>query len=592
MRASGYVALLLICSLPLLRSWGESAQVELEQDHLWIPMRDGVKLAADLVRHGKPGRLPTVLIRTPYGKDTKSSQYYAFVERGYNIVYQNVRGRFGSEGTFAPLTQESSDGDDTITWIAAQPWSDGKVAMTGSSYLGFTQWDAAVLNNPHLKAIFPVVSGDDAYRDRFYSPGGAMKWGHRLQWIAENMHVPGYEAPPFQKYIWTLPPRRADAVVTGQTTSLMQAVFNHPAYDSFWKSVSTREKLRNCKVPVFSVGGWYDNYVEGDLDAFSTLRKQSASNHLLIGPWPHNMSVQFKTVDLGNAGPVSIRRLQLDWFNEWLKGTVPASGTLAPLRIFVMGANQWRNENEWPLARAVSTKFYLGSAGHANSLNGDGVLFEKGDRDKEVKRSGKDRFVYDPKMPVLTLGGPVCCNPKVFPWGPMDQRAVEKREDVLVYTTPVLDEDFEATGPIKLVLYASTSAPDTDFTAKLVDVYPDGRAINLTDGILRARYRDGLDKPRLLKTTGVVRYTIDAGVTSNLFRKGHRIRLEVSSSNFPRFDRNPNTGRAIADETQLRTAEQTIYHDRLHRSYLDLPMIPKDRRDQPASLASNSPHRA
>ena len=570
MRLLRFCALIAAGLIPTLRSWGEGSHAPTEQTHLWITMHDGVKLAANLFRPGQAGRLPTILLRTPYNKgDHITPQLQTYVDHGYNVVFEDVRGRYESEGTFSPLSQEPRDGEDTLNWIAAQPWSDGKLAMTGGSYMGFVQWQVAVQNNPHLKAIFPVVSGDDDYRDRFYSPGGAMKWGHRLEWVSENMHEPDYTPPPFRSYIWSLPLRSADKLVTGGATNILEAAFNHPSYDAFWKNMSARERLKDCKVPVFSVGGWYDNYVEGDLDAFTILRKSTGLNRIVVGPWPHNMSVTFKTVDFGPSAASPVRRLQVEWFDEWLKGKSVPAESVPPVRIFVMGANQWRDENEWPLARAIPAKFYLSSDGHANSLSGDGMITEKRDR-----KTREDRFTYDPKKPVQTMGGAVCCNEKVFPWGPMDQRPVEQRSDVLVYSSETLREDVEVTGPISLVLYAATTAPDTDFTGKLVDVYPDGRAINLTDGILRTRYRDGLDQPKLLTKPGAVKFTIDLGVTSNLFRKGHKIRLEVSSSNFPRFDRNPNTGRPVADESRLATALQTVYHDRRHRSYLNLPVIP------------------
>jgi hypothetical protein len=386
--------------------------------------------------------------------------------------------------------------------------------------------------------------------------------------VAENMRAPGYVAPEFQKFIWTLPPRQVDRLITGSTSNMLQAAFDHPSYDAFWKNISAREKLKDCKVPVFSVAGWYDNYAEGDLDAFAILRKHEGTNRIIVGPWPHNMSVPIKTVDFGPATALPIRRMQMEWFDEWLKNKeVPLIST-PPVRLFVMGANVWRDENEWPLERAIPTKLYLDSRGHANSLTGDGVL-----REEARRSSPDDHFTYDPKTPVPTMGGAVCCNPKIFAWGPMDQRKVEKRNDVLVYTSPPLREAVEVTGPIALVLYASTSAPDTDFTGKLVDVYPDGRSMSLTDGIVRARYRDGIEKAKMLDSVDAVKYTIDVGVTSNVFEKGHRIRLEVSSSNFPRFDRNPNTGRPIADETRMVAAAQTIRHDAKHKSYLLLPEI-------------------
>ncbi len=571
MRCFRICALIVAALTPSLRSAGTSTHVPVTQTHEWIPMRDGVRLAANLFRPEAATRLATILVRTPYGKVNElTPNYQALVDHGYNFLIEDVRGRNESEGTFDPLEQEPLDGNDTINWIAEQPWSNGKVAMTGGSYLGITQWKAAALNNPHLKAIFPVVSGDDDYRDRFYSPGGAMKWGHRLEWVSENMRAAEFTPPPFDKFIWTLPERHADQVVAGREINILKAAFDHPADDAFWRSISTREKLASIKVPVFSVGGWYDNYVEGDLDAFATLRKSGTPARILIGPWPHNMSTRITTVDFGPDAHPPLRRSQLEWFDEWLKGETVPLAAAAPVRIFVMGANVWRDENEWPLARAVAERFYLTSEGHANTGSGDGVLLEEA----SPRGMKTDGFTYDPRNPVPTAGGAVCCNNKIFPWGPEDQRPLEKRADVLVYTTPPLREDVEVTGPIALVLEAATTARDTDFTGKLIDVYPDGRAMNLTDGIIRARYRDGLSKPKLLDSTRPVKYFIDLGVTSNVFKRGHRLRLEVSSSNFPRFDRNPNTGRAIADEVNLVPAKQTIFHSTHHLSYLVLPVVP------------------
>jgi putative CocE/NonD family hydrolase len=271
----------------------------------------------------------------------------------------------------------------------------------------------------------------------------------------------------------------------------------------------------------------------------------------------------------------------LKWFDRWVKRKdVPDAGHR--VRIFVMGINKWRDEDEWPLERARGVKFYLRGNGHANTLTGDGVLGEE-----PGGHSRSDTFVFDPANPVPTMGGAVCCDPRVIPWGPMDQRPVEKRPDVLVYTSSPLGAGMEVTGPIQVVLYAASSAPDTDFTAKLVDVFPNGEARNLTDGILRVRYRESLDTPKLMIPAEVYRLTIDAGVTSNVFLAGHRVRLEISSSNFPRFDRNPNTGRPVEDEKTLRKAVQTVFHDRNRRSYVLLPVVPA----APPQLTSTQPPR-
>ncbi len=548
-----------------------------------VPMRDGVRLSANIFLPSERGRFPAILERTPYGKGAGiTPTYQAFVERGYAVVAQDVRGRYASEGIFDPLRQEAADGDDTIDWIARQPWSDGKVGMIGGSYRGIVQWKAAALGNPHLKAISPVVSGWDDYVDRFYSTGGAMKLGNRLEWMAENLKVSGYQ-PVFGKYVLHLPLRTSDVAATGRSSAMFQDALNHPAFDSFWRSISTREQIRKVRVPVFVVGGWYDNFVESDLEAYAALRKAGGVGRVLVGPWPHSMSYRFEGVDFGPDSQVPIRALQMQWFDQWLKGkdAPPAAGP--PVKVFVMGSNRWREESEWPPAEARARSFYLKSAGRANSLDGGGALVES--------PSGKnppDQFTFDPRDPAPTLGGAVCCNPRVFPWGPFDQRLVERRKDVLVYTTKPLKEDLEAIGPVKVTLYASTSARDTDFTAKLVDVLPDGYARNLTDGILRLRYRNSIEKPEPASPGEIYRIAIDAGVTSNVFLKGHRIRVEISSSNFPRFDRNPNTGGRIADETRLVKATQTVYHDRAHPSQLALMVIPP-RAGDASARASRGP---
>jgi putative CocE/NonD family hydrolase len=572
--------------------------------HVRVPMRDGVHLDTNIYHPAGVGRYPTILLRTPYGKgDDLPAGYVSFIKHGYAVVMQDVRGRSQSEGVFDALEQEGPDGYDTLAWIARQPWSDGKEGMIGGSYLGIAQWKVALLNSPYLKAIFPVVSGDDDYLDRFYSPGGAMKLGHRLLWLSENLKEAGFPRPDFRSYIYHLPLRTSDKIAAGQTLHLYQEALNHPVYDSFWKGLSVRENLDRVHVPVFSVGGWYDNYVESDLAAFSALTKGSKggdSHRIVIGPWPHNMSAKFAGIDFGDDASAPVRAYQIEWFDHWLKGSPelghhhPLGGwhetrsevAEAPVEIFVMGINRWRDEQEWPLPRARFKPLYFDGKGHANGAKTDGAL------EWELPRKNKqDAYTYDPKNPVPTQGGAVCCNPKVFPWGPMDQRPVEQRDDILVYTSKPLSREMEVTGPIRAVLYVSTSTPDTDFTAKLVDVFPNGEARNLTDGILRLRYRSGLDKAVLAKPGEVYPITIDAGVTSNVFLPGHRVRVEISSSNFPRFDRNLNTGASLADDQAPRKALETVYHGKKYPSRIVLPVVP----EAPASsstMAKGSPPKA
>ena len=433
--------------------------------HVRVAMRDGTHLDTNIFKPLGNQRFPVILLRTPYGKGPDLPPgYSSFLNHGYAIVMQDVRGRYGSEGVFDALKQEGPDGYDTINWIAAQSWSDGKVGMIGGSYLGIAQWRVALLNNPHLKAIFPVVSGADDYFDRFYSPGGATKLGHRLLWMSDNLNAPGAAKAKFDDYITHLPLRTSDRAATRQTLPFFQTILNHPTYDSFWKEQSILTKIDLVRVPVFAVGGWYDNYVESDLEAFSALHKLSGADEkhrILIGPWAHNMSTPFSGINFGDDSSAPIRAYQIEWFDHWLKGTpedakrysneawhqVRSLVDEAPVHLFVMGVNRWRDEQEWPLARTRYTPLYLVSKGHANTLKGDGKL-----EWKLEKKAKADNFSYDPRNPVPTRGGAVCCDPKIFPWGPMDQRAVEGRPDVLVYTTAPLKDDLEVTGPIRVML--------------------------------------------------------------------------------------------------------------------------------------------
>jgi putative CocE/NonD family hydrolase len=292
-----------------------------------VPMRDGVRLSTNVFLPTSPPKVPALLVRTPYGKGAALiAGYKLFIDHGFAVVVQDVRGRYDSQGVFRPPLQEDNDGNDTINWIAAQPWSDGSVGMLGGSYLGIAQWRAALQRNPHLRAIFPVVAGSDEYLDRFYSRGGAYKIGHRMLWIAENLTLPRYARPPFEEYVEHLPLRMMDRYTTGQSISFYQESLNHPFYDGYWRARSTRERLSEVNTPAFIVGGWYDNYVESDLATFVALRKRSGAHRILIGPWPHNMSAEFPGVSFGRQAGVAIRSLQLDWFTHWLRGPVSCPG--------------------------------------------------------------------------------------------------------------------------------------------------------------------------------------------------------------------------------------------------------------------------
>ncbi len=541
-----------------------------------VPMRDGVHLAADVFLPRATGRWPTVLFRTPYNrKGPPSRNYRGFLRHGYAVVIEDVRGRYASQGVFGTIEQEGPDGNDTINWVAEQPWSNTRVAMAGASYLGMATWWAAVEENPHLFAIAPLFSGDDEYLDRFYSTGGALQLGHRLLWLAENLTPPSHVRPLFASYINHLPLRTADLVATGIKLPVWRTALDHPSYDAYWSGHSIRYRTRQIDVPVLSMGGWFDTYAESDLDMFSRLSAAHKKIETWIGPWGHNPSLHFPTENFGPEAIIPIRATQAEWFDYWLhKNSTGINLRLPALHLFVMGPNVWREEHEWPLARTRYVPFYLSSGGHANSSAGDGGLYRR-----PVRKAQPDLFTYDPKTPVPTVGGAICCEPKILPPGPLEQSAVEKRPDVLVYTSGPLNEDVEVTGPVRALLYVSTSANDTDFTAKLIDVQTDGRAFAVCDGIQRLRYRLSLDKPVFVKRNSAYQITIDTGVTSYVFASGHRIRLEVSSSNFPRFDRNLNSSAPNADVTKTIKARQTVFHDRNYPSALILPVIPKSHPD-------------
>jgi uncharacterized protein len=539
-----------------------------------IAMRDHVELATDIYfpRTGK--RWPTVLVRTPYNRKRPAALgYRVFTRYGYAVVIQDARGRSDSEGVFGNTSQQGPDGRDTIEWIARQHWSNGRVVMAGNSYLGMAAWWAAVQDSPNLVAISPMCSGDDEYADRYYSEGGALQIGHRLSWLAENLTPPSQVRPLFNSYIDHIPLLNADTAATGYVLPVWRTALAHPSYDAYWKALSIREKLDRVSTPVLSFGGWFDEYVESDLDAFTRLAKRHETVETWIGPWSHNPATRFPGVDFGPQADLPIRLKQVEWFDHWAKGAstdaeMQPGGAL--LHIFVMGPNIWREEHEWPLARMRLTPIYLNSQGHANSVSGDGLL-----QWFPVRKAPPDEFTYDPKNPAPTHGGAICCDPALLPPGPLDQAVTELRHDVLVYTSAPLVSEIEITGPIRVVLYVSTSVNDTDFTAKLVDVDPGGRPLLVTDGIQRLRYRLSLDTPVFVKRNEAYQVSIDAGVTSYVFEPGHRIRLEVSSSNFPRFDRNMNSPRPNAFETKFNKARQTVLHAKGYPSEILLPVIPR-----------------
>jgi putative CocE/NonD family hydrolase len=555
-------------------------------------MRDGVILRADIYRPDTPERLPALVQRTPYSKNParQDNQFRRLASHGYVVVAQDTRGRYMSDGVARPH-DEGEDGYDTIEWAAALPYVNGRVGTFGGSYSATTQLLAAPLRPPHLVAIFPSSSYNSRYDMVFQ--GGAFYLADGLSWnLGQSADVRrralraetnrdraiGMNEAERQLFAnhWLshLPLKSMDAMELRRFAPAYFDMLAHPSYDEYWKTFDVEARHREFDVPAYHLTGWYDTLLTGTLRNFAGLRRDARSERarsgqrLVVGAWTHARPTMASTkigdVDYGPAAGFDLEALMFEWFDFWLKEAPTNVLSRAPVRLFVMGANTWRDEQEWPLARAVPTSFYLHSAGAANTRDGDGRLSEIRPSDEPA-----DRFVYDPWNPVPTgqRGG--------YSRVPADQRDVERREDVLVYTTAPLPSSIEVTGPIKAHVWAASSATDTDFTVKLVDVLPDGTARMLTDGILRARYRTGTSRPELLTPGRAEELTIDVGATSNLFAAGHRIRIEISSSNFPRFDRNPNTGAPFGESAELRRANQTVFHDTERASRIVLPVVPR-----------------
>jgi putative CocE/NonD family hydrolase len=573
-----------------------------------IKMRDGITTYADVFRPDAPGKFPVLLQRTPYDRTGPMSRY-AMIDavraaiNGYAFVIEDVRGRYASEGEFHTFVNEIDDGYDSVEWAGSQSWSDGKVGMVGASYVGATQWLAASSAPPSLAGIAPGVTASD-YHEGWTYQGGAFELGFNLGWTLAALAAANYEnlsrrhnlsSEGLTKLLGSVDnmmgalsylPLKEWPDLKGGLADYYYAWLDHPEYDDYWKKVSIEEHHPQIKVPALNYGGWYDIFLGGTLQNFMRMGKMGATEtarkgqRLLIGPWVHGgvgvvfpgslVGREFFSVDSYSVS-IDLQGRVLRFYDHFLKGMDNGVGQEKPVMIYVMGDNVWREEDEWPLARAQNTPYYLHSQGKANTLNGDGVL-------SPDKPGGDppDVFLYNPIDPVPTNGGGLCCFDAFVAPGAYNQSALETRADVLVYSTPPLDRDVEVTGPVSVKLFAASDARDTDFTAKLVDVSADGsNARNLTDGIIRARYRKSKGPAQLLEPGQVYEYDIDLWATSNVFKKGHRIRVEISSSNFPRFDRNTNTGNIIADDATFKTATQTILHDTQHPSHIMLPIVPR-----------------
>lgn len=551
------------------------------EEHVMVPMRDGVHLQTIVWRPRGSGRYPAVLGRG-YGP---AGQSFAepFLRAGYTYVGQATRGHGESEGTRGVADRfhaDAADGSDTLTWIAGQGWSDGRIAMYGRSYWAATQWLAAVEQHPNLKAIIPQAMNADLWQCAYYCHGAlslALTAGGRAfdKRASEDLARAGWD-----RFFRHLPLATLDDRAPGPhekgATELWRAYVRHSTFDDYWAAVSLRADGRDGKygkitVPVYLMGGWYDYYAGAALSSYQRLReaRHDREVRIVINPSDHlNRIVGDR--DFGTDAQKDETALAIRWLDEVLKGEQNGIGKEPPVKVFVMGANRWRAEWEWPLAGTQFTNYYL----HAVDGGRIGTL--------DTVVPGDERgteYTYDPEDPVPTIGGNHSVTDRnlagVIRAGAVDQRPNEARGDVLVFTTAPLAGDVEVTGPVHLVLYAASSARDTDFTATLIDVHPDGTAYNLTEGIIRARFRNSIwDPPELLQPGTVYRYRLEMHPTSNVFLAGHAIRIHVTSSNFPLWDRNLNTGHTPGTDTEIGLARQTVFHDRRYPSHIVLPVIP------------------
>lgn len=569
-----------------------------------VPMRDGTKLATNIWRPDGAEPVPTLLVRNPYDKQAMqtygytSPNIFVLVESGYAVAVQDTRGVFRSEGTFVPHVDDAADGADTVAWLAEQDWCDGNIGAWGGSYLGFVQWLLAATGAPQLKAIAPSVTSADLYRAPWHTPGGALSLDTLLVWstlMSTNelrRAMAGGSADPADmvdmvdlvtamadtKLLTSQTPVAEQPLISKYLPWVVDTAIGHPDRDETWTALSPLDRAGSITAPALNIGGWYDLFIGETLRAYTSMKAGGGSpaaregQRLVIGPWSHgNMTGFFPDRNFGMAASVQANDLTpayVAFFDRWLRGRTEAIDEFAPVRIFVMGVDQWRDEPDWPLPDTRYTAYHLDATGPANTARGGGVLTTT-----EPTVDATETFLYDPRRPVPSLGGTLM---KLTEYdGAADQRPVHDRADVLCFTSGPLEAPVEVTGPVTLTLFVSSSAVDTDFTAKLVDVHPDGRAIILCDGIQRMRYRNSLAAPEPMVPGEIYEIGIDMIATSNAFLPGHQILLEVSSSNFPRYDRNSNTGGVIAQEheSDMVVAVNTVHRGPEYPSRLILPII-------------------
>ncbi|WP_157220740.1 CocE/NonD family hydrolase [Flavisphingomonas formosensis] len=575
-----------------------------------VPMRtrDGVTLYSDVYRPDAEGTFPVMIIRTPYDKgmqvyaDGKTMSRHLihsryFPKHGYVVVVQDTRGRWQSGGDFYPYVWDAEDGFDTVEWAASQSWSNGKVAIVGKSYMGLVQYLAAIEKPPHLVAGAPMSAPISYFENCVYRRGvfelgwqlsyiiglardiairmGGAEGERRLHYLNQFLENPAIRFGKLKMPEFLHLPLRDWIDRLAEDAPYVRDLIDNWKDGAYWHGMDARPRARDVTIPMLHVGSWFDPFLVDTTEMFNRIRAEAPeevarNQKMLIGPWTHIFGSRIAgQVDFGPEAELDIDELELRWYDHWMKGIDTGLMDEAPVKIFVMGANRWRHEQEWPIARTRYTPLYLGSGGRANSRDGDGRL--------SFDRPGvqpPDSYIYDPADPVPTCGGTTLLS---FGGdaGSCDQAIVEVRQDVLVYTSDTLEKPIEVVGPILMRLFAATSAPDTDFMVKLVDVRPDGSAFNVADGVIRARFREALDQPTMVEPGAIVEYEIDMWSTAHLFQAGHRIRVDVTSSDFPRYDRNPNTGHDFGTDAaeDLARARQTIFHDARFASHIVLPVI-------------------
>lgn len=622
---TGLLALAVIALVPSVRAATSTVEAVGVDRNVFIPMRDQVRLATDLFLPAAATRgtaVPVVLIRTPYGKDGRYHEYRTdpesivrfFTRHGYAVAAQDIRGRFHSEGDYTVAAHDAEDGYDTIDWLSRQPWSNGRVGTYGCSYEGNVQIYLAQSRHPALKAMIPQASGGGVgslggyYRDFSTRVGGAVEWVGSVGWFAlygekvmprlpadlphdqYNAHDSLWDQtrrpPPldFRKAWYHLPMKQALSAQGLPVTDFEDHV-SRPPSDPYWRALPHMTDASRTDVPTLFINSWYDFGTDMTLVELDHFRRHSVSTtarenqFAILSPHTHcafARGAAEQTIvgerDVGDTR-FDYRQTYLTWFDAWLKNDAAARAVIRQwpkLRYYAMGRNRWQTAPSWPLPQARQLSLYLASERQANSLAGDGRLLEA------ATGTGAEfsAFTYDPANPVPSHGGPLCCTGTAEPVaGALDQRSVEARADVLIYTSDMLTREVDVTGDVEVVLHVSSDVVDTDFTAKLVDVYPDGRAFNILEGILRARYREGMDRQVWMKAGGIYELKIALGPTSNVFLPGHRIRLEISGSNFPRFDRNLNVGGNNAEQVKWAVANNKVHHTPQLRSRLVLPVV-------------------